>query len=123
MTSHSENEISPSGQIALINSGLWDIDDLSSYLKVKVKTLYAMVREIPHYRVGKLIRFKKQEIDHWLEGKRKGKREEKKPRIQSRRMNVDLDHLIQKTIDREKSQEYNSSYGKSDQIKGLGKEV
>jgi len=43
---------------------------LVSYLKVKIKTLYAMTSDIPIYRVGKLIRFKKQEIDFWMENKR-----------------------------------------------------
>ena len=53
-----------------IENGYWDIRDLSHYLKVKMKTLYALVPEIPHYRVGKLIRFRKQEIDSWMEHKR-----------------------------------------------------
>jgi len=52
------------------DNGFWDIEDLSYYLKVKVKTLYAMVSDIPHYRVGKLIRFKKNEIDSWMQNKK-----------------------------------------------------
>jgi excisionase family DNA binding protein len=51
----------------IMDNGFWDIADLSGYLKVKVKTIYAMISDIPHYRVGKLIRFKKQEIDSWME--------------------------------------------------------
>jgi excisionase family DNA binding protein len=54
----------------IIENGFWDIADLSSYLKVKVKTIYAMTSVIPHYRVGKLIRFRKQEIDSWMESRR-----------------------------------------------------
>jgi len=39
---------------------LWDIVRLSQYLGVKRSTLYTMIerREIPHYRIGKLARFK-----------------------------------------------------------------
>lgn len=50
------------------------IQDLSVHLKIKVKTLYCLVEEnrIPHYRVGKLIRFKRSEIDAWMEGNKKG---------------------------------------------------
>ena len=52
------------------------IQDLSSHLDIKTSTLYLMVEErsIPHYRVGKLIRFKRAEIDAWMEGNRKGVR-------------------------------------------------
>ena len=63
MKSHSEGRQLTVEQCALIDSGFWDIEDLSIYLKVKTKTIYAMVTDIPHYRIGKLIRFKKAEID------------------------------------------------------------
>jgi excisionase family DNA binding protein len=53
-----------------IDNGYWDIKDLSDYLKIKVKTLYAMIPDIPHYRVGKLIRFRKEEIDSWMKNNR-----------------------------------------------------
>ena len=54
----------------IFDNSYWDILDLSRYLNVKVKTLYAMIYNIPHYRVGKLIRFKKEEIEAWMENKR-----------------------------------------------------
>jgi excisionase family DNA binding protein len=48
------------------------IKELSAYLKIKDKTLYYLVERgsIPHYRVGKLVRFKQSEIDAWMETKR-----------------------------------------------------
>lgn len=61
----------------IFDNSYWDILDLSRYLKVKVKTLYAMIYNIPHYRIGKLIRFKKAEIDAWLESKRGNDRDVK----------------------------------------------
>jgi excisionase family DNA binding protein len=110
------------------DNGYWDILDLSHYLKVKVKTLYAMICDIPHYRVGKLIRFKKVEIEAWMESKRvKSKVEGKKP-IEKRKpietANLNIDRLIRKTIDQSKQEGYNHDHGKPDHVKGLtGKEV
>ena len=42
--------------------------ELSSYLNINVKTIYYFVRKgsIPHYRIGKLVRFRQDEIDKWL---------------------------------------------------------
>ena len=112
----------------IIDNGFWDIADLSSYLKVKIKTLYAMTANIPHYRVGKLIRFKKQEIDSWMENKRikaldginKSKNIKGK---QSDKGNNHIDKLIRKVIDQSKNEVYNHDHGKSDRIGGLIKET
>ena len=104
-----------------------NIDDLSFYLNVKAKTLYAMVREIPHYRIGKLIRFKKAEIDAWLESKRENvqdvKRQIRKKGKISDSANNHIDKLIRKTIDQNKQEDYSFDNGKSDRIEGLRKEV
>ncbi|MHB8092608.1 MAG: helix-turn-helix domain-containing protein [Syntrophales bacterium] len=112
----------------LINAGFMDIQDLSDYLKVKTKTLYAMISDIPHYRVGKLIRFKKPEIDSWMDSKR-AKAPEVKPQPKPKRKlsetaNNHIDRLIRNVIDQTRKEGYNPGYGKSDHIKGLmGKEV
>jgi excisionase family DNA binding protein len=103
-----------------------NIEDLSFYLKVKVKTLYAIVREIPHYRIGKLIRFKKAEIDIWLESKRENVQDVKPPREKRKKSesaNNYIDKIIRKTIDQTKQEDYNPDHGKSDRIEGLRKEV
>ena len=44
---------------------LLTIDELSEYLGVKKSTLYSKVegREIPFYKIGHLVRFRKAEID------------------------------------------------------------
>jgi excisionase family DNA binding protein len=111
-----------------IENGYWDIRDLSNYLKVKMKTLYALVPEIPHYRVGKLIRFRKQEIDSWMEHKRgmacgqgvtSGNHRVKRPG----NGHADIDKLIRKAIDQSKGEAYNPYHGKSDRIKGPTKET
>lgn len=45
-----------------------DVVDLASFLKVKKRTAYHIVANlnIPHYRVGRLIRFKLSEIEDWM---------------------------------------------------------
>lgn len=110
-------------QPSLIDSMFWDIEGLSKYLNVKVKTLYSMVPGIPHYRIGKLIRFKKTEIDAWLESKRENNQETITQRKLCKSANNHIDSLIRKTIDQTKQEAYNFSHGKSDRIKDLGKEV
>ena len=112
----------------IFDKSYWDILDLSRYLNVKVKTLYAMIYNIPHYRIGKLIRFKKAEIDAWLESKRAKVRNVKtyhrEKRKTSESTNTNIDRIIRKTIDQSKDEGYNSNHGKPDHVKGLtGKEV
>lgn len=50
-------------------SMLLTIHELSQYLNIKRSTLYAWVERgfIPHYKMNRLVRFKKEEIDAWLE--------------------------------------------------------
>lgn len=45
-----------------------DVDDLANFLKVKKQTAYHVVAtlNIPHYRVGRLIRFKLSEVEEWM---------------------------------------------------------
>jgi excisionase family DNA binding protein len=49
-----------------------DIGQLAKYLNIKKRTLYHLVEtmRMPHYRIGKLIRFKRCEIDSWMETKK-----------------------------------------------------
>jgi excisionase family DNA binding protein len=110
----------------IFDKSYWDILDLSRYLNVKVKTLYAMIYDIPHYRVGKLIRFKKEEIEAWMENKKAKvdfKTQPRKKREASELANSHINRLIRKTIDQTKQEDYNLDHGKSDRIEGLRKEV
>jgi excisionase family DNA binding protein len=51
-----------------IREGFIDVDELAMFLKVKKRTAYHFVatQNIPHYRVGRLIRFKLSEIENWM---------------------------------------------------------
>ena len=52
-----------------IISGLMNVQQTSEYLGVPVSTIYAysMKGKIPHSHIGKLLRFRKTDIDTWLE--------------------------------------------------------
>ncbi len=42
------------------------------YTSLSVRNLEARLPEIPHYRVGKKVLFKKSELDRWMETYREG---------------------------------------------------
>jgi excisionase family DNA binding protein len=44
------------------------INDLAKYLDVQESTIYNWVhtRKIPYYKVGRLVKFNRDEIGHWL---------------------------------------------------------
>jgi excisionase family DNA binding protein len=49
------------------------INEVSEYFGIKKSTLYFHVEngDIPHYRIGRLIRFRKQDIDQWMAANKK----------------------------------------------------
>lgn len=51
---------------------LMDVAELSGYLSVPLPTLYTWThqRKIPHFKVGRSVRFDRVEIDSWLEARR-----------------------------------------------------
>jgi len=106
-----------------------DIQKLSRYLGIKVSTLYCLAaeRKIPHYRVGRLLRFKKSEIDQWMEIQKKEcidvSKEARKIMKPVRGPVRDINKLVKKVIDQAKGVDYTVHHGKPDQVKGLGKEV
>ena len=105
------------------------IQKLSEYLEIKVSTLYSLVaqKRIPHYKVGRLVRFKKAEIDFWMEGHKKEcvdvPRTARRILRATRGPALDINRLVKKAIDGAKGTVYTASHGKPDQVKGLGKEV
>lgn len=106
-----------------------NMDEAARYTGIKKSNLYVKVerKEIPHYRVGRLIFFKKEEIGAWMEGNRvesiDPKKEAKAIMKKIESPSVDFDRLIKNAIDGIKEKPYTSGHGKSDRIKGLRKEV
>jgi excisionase family DNA binding protein len=118
------NQIQDSSQ-AYVN-----VQGMAEYLAIKPSTIYALVEEkrVPHYRIGRQIRFKRSEIDGWMQRQKEpvidAKVEDRKV-ISSlqRRPNLDVDRIVKKAVDDVKGKRYTSSNGKPDQVKGLRKEV
>lgn len=54
--------------VEVVNA-LLDVGKVSEYLNIPRSTVYAlsMKAQIPHFHIGKLLRFKKDTIDAWLE--------------------------------------------------------
>lgn len=54
--------------------GLATPEEVCRYLGIPRQTLYGMTHErtIPHYKLGRSLRFKMDEIDAWLEARRAG---------------------------------------------------
>lgn len=52
-----------------IIGGLMNVTQTAEYLGVPVSTIYnlSMKAKIPHSHIGKLLRFRKADIDVWLE--------------------------------------------------------
>lgn len=103
-----------------MEQGYLTVKEVAQYLGMKTSTVYTLVPEIPHYRIGNLIRFRKDDVDAWMETKREQAGHHTGIRkITSAR---DVDDIVRKTIDAAKTGSYNSS-GKSDHVKDLRKEV
>lgn len=51
-----------------INNAPMDVKDLLAYLKLSVSAIYKQTStiEIPHYKSGKRLYFKKEDIDEWI---------------------------------------------------------
>ena len=113
----------------MVGKEFLNIHDLSQFLGIKVSTLYAMVEEkrVPHYRIGRLIRFRRSEIDRWLEPRREEcvdiNRAARRILKAIERPSLGIDRIVRKAVDEAKPGRYNLPHGKPDQVKGLGKEV
>ncbi len=110
------------------NSEYLDIQSLSQHLGIKVSTLYSLAaeRKIPHYRVGRLIRFKKEDINLWMESQKEECADI--PKAARKIMRAagkparDINRVVKKAVADAKGRVYTASHGKPDQVKGLGKE-
>ena len=79
------------------------VKEASEHYKIKKSTLYHWVASgtIPHYKIGQLVRFKKDEIDEWLKKfkKKKGSTAKKSSKYTGNSKGYDIDNLIRKAID------------------------
>jgi excisionase family DNA binding protein len=111
--------------------GYLTVEQAATYLNIKAKTLYASKDkkpEIHYYRLGRLIRFKKEDLDAWMEKQKivkTGYASNTLVRAKSFRktLKLEIDGLVRRTIDEAKSGSYTQPYGKSDRNKSSGKEA
>ncbi len=99
------------------------IKQVAQYLGMKLSTMYTKVNEIPHYRVGHLIRFSKEDVDRWMESK---KEVSLGPSLNVRKIGsngrkTDVDGIVRRTIDDMKGARYTSEGKSVPRIRGLRK--
>ena len=102
-------------------------NEVAEYLHMKLNTVYSLAeqKKIPHYKVGRLLRFKRSEIDAWMEGNKKevvDVDKQAKTIVKTARTERDIVPMVKKVIERETRVAYTPSHGKPDKIEGLGKE-
>ncbi|MGB9628015.1 MAG: helix-turn-helix domain-containing protein [Thermodesulfobacteriota bacterium] len=103
--------------------------DVASILSVKQSTVYQWAKsgEITHYRLGRIVRFKRKDLEAWIEGCRKERVDkDRKAREILRiigREAQDIDLIIKKSIAEVKGNRYTSFLEKPGKDKGLGKEA
>ena len=63
------NEYQPIVSVVSGQEQIFDIDQLSEYLRVPKSTLYRLAAEgkIPSHKVGRHWRFRREAVDHWLD--------------------------------------------------------
>lgn len=96
-------------QIREIEGPYWDIKALSQYLSVKPCTLYAWAAQgrIPCLKIHGLVRFRRDEIDRWLENFRE------RPKAQQTRPVRGSAFDINRVIAAAKRAAYNSPHGET----------
>ena len=107
-----------------------NIDELSDYLGIKKSSLYSKVerKEIPFYKIGHLVRFKKSDIDLWMEKLRSESAPpeiKEKPKMPSHDgRDADVDQIVRRAIADSQEMKYTPKHkGDRTRIRGLGKEV
>ncbi|MCL6446718.1 MAG: helix-turn-helix domain-containing protein [Armatimonadetes bacterium] len=56
-----------------MNEVIMTLDEVAEYLKIKKKTLYNLVQQgkLPGFKVGGAWRFKREDIDLWIEERKR----------------------------------------------------
>lgn len=87
----------------------WDVQAVSKYLNIKPCTLYAWAAQgrIPCVKIHGLVRFRRDEIDQWLESFREQPKAEESPRVRARAFDID------RVIARAKRDAYNPRHGET----------
>jgi len=92
-----------------MSSDFWDVQRLSAYLNIKSCTLYAWAAQgrIPCLKIHGLVRFRKDEIDQWLDSFQERPKAAESPRVRASAFDID------RVIARAKRAAYNSPHGET----------
>lgn len=103
-----ENGLGSSLQ-AVTEGPYWDAKALSRYLNIKPCTLYAWAAQgrIPCLKIHGLVRFRKDEIDQWVEGFRERPKATESPLVRPSAFDFN------RVIARAKRAAYNSRHGET----------
>jgi excisionase family DNA binding protein len=102
---------------------LLTVKAVSERLQVKPSTVYLWAAQgtIPHLKLGRLLRFDRDEIEHWLLTCRHGVQAQAEAQAPApRRRRAHYDH-VDDLIAQAKRDTYTSSRGKPDQDRATGK--
>jgi excisionase family DNA binding protein len=109
----------------VIQRDLLTIKEVALYLGIPESTLYFWIEtgQMPHYRLGRLVRIKKEDVDAWLQSKRKevvevGKKAKEMLKGISRGR-IDIDRIVEKSIAETKCTTYNQTQRGTGQSRGL----
>lgn len=52
-----------------VKTELWDVKELNARTQIKIPTIrkFVLLKRIPYVKIGKLVRFRPQEIETWIE--------------------------------------------------------
>ena len=95
------------------------VQEVSEYLHIKPATLYSKVEsgDIPHYKIGRLVRFKREDIDRWMEDYRRdpsdGDKRVKAILKGTNKGTMDIDGIVKKVIEEVKGNVYTSGHGRT----------
>ena len=111
-------------------SSFLNVKGVSAYLALRASKVYSLVEEkqIPHYRIGRQIRFRKSDVDEWMAGQ---KEEVVDAMVEAKKVTGPLQkrsdprikRTIRKIIEEVGREGYTGNNGKPDKDKDLGKEV
>ena len=75
----------------MVTERLMTMQEVAEYLQCSLSTVRRWVGrgKVPHYRLGKMIRFRRAELDHWLGAYREGDW----PLVEAKRLGDEPDQL------------------------------
>ena len=102
-----------------MDNGFLTVQQVSEYLQIKPATIYAKAEagEVPYYKVGRLIRFKMDDIENWMDGQRREPIDVGKMarRTLGNGKYGTIDQIIKKSIEKVGAGEYIPNHGKPNQ--------